>query len=67
FSASHGLAVRAVAVEVEDAELAFTTSVNHGAIPASSPFNLENGVKLAEVRLYGDVVLRYVSYNDPNH
>ncbi|GAU12321.1 hypothetical protein TSUD_252720 [Trifolium subterraneum] len=66
FSASHGLAVRAVAVEVEDAELAFTTSVNHGAIPASSPVNLENGVKLAEVRLYGDVVLRYVSYNNPN-
>ncbi|XP_045787079.1 4-hydroxyphenylpyruvate dioxygenase [Trifolium pratense] len=66
FSASHGLAVRAVAVEVEDAELAFTTSVNHGAIPVAPPVNLENGVKLAEVRLYGDVVLRYVSYNNPN-
>jgi 4-hydroxyphenylpyruvate dioxygenase len=67
FSASHGLAVRAVAVEVDDAELAFTTSVNHGAIPASPPVILENRVKLAEVRLYGDVVLRYISYNDPNH
>ncbi|KAK2377700.1 4-hydroxyphenylpyruvate dioxygenase [Trifolium repens] len=66
FSASHGLAVRAVAVEVDDAELAFTTSVNHGAIPASSPVNLDNRGKLAEVRLYGDVVLRYISYNNPN-
>ncbi|GAU12318.1 hypothetical protein TSUD_252690 [Trifolium subterraneum] len=66
FSASHGLAVRAVAVEVDDAEFAFTTSVNHGAIPASPPVNLDNRVKLAEVRLYGDVVLRYISYNNPN-
>ena len=66
FSASHGLAVRAVAVEVDDAELAFTTSVNNGAVPSSPPIILENNVKLAEVRLYGDVVLRYVSYNNPN-
>jgi 4-hydroxyphenylpyruvate dioxygenase len=41
FSASHGLAVRAVAVEVDDAELAFTTSVNHGAIPASPPVSVK--------------------------
>ncbi|XP_050903841.1 4-hydroxyphenylpyruvate dioxygenase [Lathyrus oleraceus] len=66
FSASHGLGVRAVAIEVEDAEVAFTTSVAHGAIPSSPPVVLDNRVKLAEVRLYGDVVLRYVSYNNPN-
>lgn len=67
FTASHGLAVRAVAVEVDDAATAFSTSVSHGAIPASPPVELENRVKIAEVRLYGDVVLRYVSYNDPCH
>jgi len=66
FCASHGLAVRAIAVEVDDAELAFKVSVNHGALPSSPPVVLENGVKLAEVRLFGDVVLRYVSYNNPN-
>lgn len=65
FSASHGLGVRAVAIEVDDAEFAYTTSVNHGAIPSSPPVVLDNRVKLAEVQLYGDVVLRYVSYNDP--
>ncbi|KAK2431519.1 4-hydroxyphenylpyruvate dioxygenase [Trifolium repens] len=58
FSASHGLAVRAVAVEVDDVELAFTTSINNGAIPASPPVNLDNRGKLAEVRLYGDAILQ---------
>jgi 4-hydroxyphenylpyruvate dioxygenase-like putative hemolysin len=32
FSNSHGLVVRAVAVEVEDVELAFTTNINYNAI-----------------------------------
>ncbi|KAJ1379662.1 Vicinal oxygen chelate [Sesbania bispinosa] len=67
FSAKHGLTVRAVAVEVADASDAFNTSVAHGAIPASPPVHLDNRVVIAEVRLYGDVVLRYVSYNDPSH
>lgn len=66
FSASHGLSVRAVAVEVDNAELAFTTSVNHGAVPSSPAVVLNNRVKLSEVRLFGDVVLRYISYNNPN-
>ncbi|EXB30302.1 4-hydroxyphenylpyruvate dioxygenase [Morus notabilis] len=65
FSTSHGLAVRAIAVEVEDAELAFVTSVAHGAKPSSRPIFLDNRVVIAEVRLYGDVVLRYVSYKSP--
>ncbi|XP_057441351.1 4-hydroxyphenylpyruvate dioxygenase [Lotus japonicus] len=65
FSAAHGLAVRAVAVEVADAVQAFSASINHGAIPVSPPVLLDNRMKLAEVQLYGDVVLRYVSYNDP--
>ncbi|KAK7300170.1 hypothetical protein RJT34_11007 [Clitoria ternatea] len=67
FSATHGLAVRAIAIEVDDAENAFNTSVAHGAIPASPPVILDGRVGFAEVRLYGDVVLRYVSYKFPSH
>ncbi|KAI3793801.1 hypothetical protein L1987_36423 [Smallanthus sonchifolius] len=67
FTASHGLAVRAIAIEVEDAENAYTVSVAHGAKPSSAPITLgNNDVVLSEVKLYGDVVLRYVSYKNPN-
>lgn len=66
FSASHGLGVRAIAIEVEDAELAFNTSVAHGAKPSSSPIVLDNRVVLSEIQLYGDAVLRYISYKTPN-
>ncbi|KAK9285342.1 hypothetical protein L1049_024533 [Liquidambar formosana] len=66
FSASHGLGVRAIAIEVEDAEVAFNTSVAHGAKPSSPPVVLDGRVVLSEVHLYGDVVLRYVSYKNPN-
>nr|ACN78586.1 4-hydroxyphenylpyruvate dioxygenase [Lactuca sativa] len=67
FTASHGLAVRSVAIEVEDAEIAFSVSVSHGAKPSSSPITLgNNDVVLSEVKLYGDVVLRYISYKNPN-
>ncbi|XP_050381754.1 LOW QUALITY PROTEIN: 4-hydroxyphenylpyruvate dioxygenase [Argentina anserina] len=67
FSAKHGLAVRAVAIQVSDADLAFHSSVSHGATPASPPVLLDGRVAVAEVGLYGDVVLRYVSYKDPTH
>ncbi|GMI76279.1 4-hydroxyphenylpyruvate dioxygenase, phytoene desaturation 1 [Hibiscus trionum] len=65
FSASHGLAVRAIALEVDDAETAFAISVSHGALPSSPPITLGNNneATLSEVKLYGDVVLRYISYN----
>ncbi|KAA8526192.1 hypothetical protein F0562_008069 [Nyssa sinensis] len=66
FSASHGLAVRSIAIEVEDAEVAFTTSVANGAKPASPPTLLDSRAVLAEVQLYGDVVLRYISYKNPS-
>ncbi|AAF24813.1 4-hydroxyphenylpyruvate dioxygenase [Arabidopsis thaliana] len=62
FFSSHGLGVRAVAIEVEDAESAFSISVANGAIPSSPPIVLNEAVTIAEVKLYGDVVLRYVSY-----
>ncbi|KAL5731996.1 4-hydroxyphenylpyruvate dioxygenase [Ranunculus cassubicifolius] len=67
FSGSHGLGVRAVAIEVEDAELAFEISVANGAKPASSPIQLsDDSVVISEVELYGDVVLRYLSFKNPN-
>ncbi|XP_052207496.1 4-hydroxyphenylpyruvate dioxygenase [Diospyros lotus] len=62
FAATHGLAVRSIAVEVEDAGLAFSTSVAHGAKPSSPPIILDGRAVIAEIQLYGDVVLRYVSY-----
>ncbi|WVZ77754.1 hypothetical protein U9M48_025581 [Paspalum notatum var. saurae] len=64
FAADHGLAVRAVALRVADAEDAFRASVAAGARPAFEPVDLGLGFRLAEVELYGDVVLRYVSYPD---
>ncbi|XP_009118533.2 4-hydroxyphenylpyruvate dioxygenase [Brassica rapa] len=64
FFSSHGLGVRAVAIEVEDAESAFSISVANGAVPSSPPNVLNGAVTIAEVKLYGDVVLRYVSYHN---
>ncbi|OAY71479.1 4-hydroxyphenylpyruvate dioxygenase [Ananas comosus] len=62
FVAAHGLAVRAVALRVADAAAAFRVSVAHGARPAFPPADLGDGFALSEVELYGDVVLRYVSF-----
>jgi 4-hydroxyphenylpyruvate dioxygenase len=74
FFQKHGLAARAVALHVKDAETAFEVSVRNGATPVLEPTFLstcpgqeKQGVKttgcyIAEVQLYGDVVLRYVSY-----
>ncbi|GAA0166793.1 oxygenase [Lithospermum erythrorhizon] len=67
FVASHGLGVRAVAVEVEDAHVAFSTSVSRGANPVVEPVVLRDGrTVIAEVGLYGDVVLRFVSCGGGN-
>ncbi|XP_066392183.1 4-hydroxyphenylpyruvate dioxygenase-like [Miscanthus floridulus] len=62
FAADYGLAVRAVAVRVSDAAEAFRASVAAGARPAFSPAELGRGFVFAEVELYGDAVLRFVSY-----
>uniref|UniRef100_A0A0E0JW15 4-hydroxyphenylpyruvate dioxygenase n=1 Tax=Oryza punctata TaxID=4537 RepID=A0A0E0JW15_ORYPU len=64
FAADHGLAVRAVALRVADAADAYRASVAAGARPAFEPADLGGGFGLAEVELYGDVVLRFVSYPD---
>ncbi|KAH1214187.1 4-hydroxyphenylpyruvate dioxygenase [Glycine max] len=61
------LLVRAIALEVADTEVAFIASVVKGAEPASPPVLLNDRIGFVEVRLYGDVVLRYVSYKDVPH
>jgi 4-hydroxyphenylpyruvate dioxygenase len=92
FFQKHGLAARAVGIEVIDAKRAFEASVANGAIPVLEPTFLptcpaqlkarringddgtskskeEDGCYISEVELYGDVVLRYVSFitSNENH
>ena len=75
FFQKHGLAARAVAIEVKDAKKAFEASVANGAVPVLEPTTVPacpgqtkalpispHGCQMAEVELYGDVVLRYVSF-----
>ena len=80
FFQKHGLAARAIGIEVVDAKAAFEASVANGATPVLEPSFLptcpaqlkannnsssnsnSSGCYIAEVELYGDVVLRYVSY-----
>eukprot|EP01104_Vermistella_antarctica_P002596 TRINITY_DN12811_c0_g1_i1.p1 TRINITY_DN12811_c0_g1~~TRINITY_DN12811_c0_g1_i1.p1 ORF type:complete len:450 (+),score=131.48 TRINITY_DN12811_c0_g1_i1:79-1350(+) len=70
FVGRHGLAVRAVGIVVDDATVAFNTSVENGARPVLEPKELlpEDGEKgsaiISEVELYGEVVLRYIQYKD---
>ncbi|KQJ93508.1 4-hydroxyphenylpyruvate dioxygenase [Brachypodium distachyon] len=67
FTADHGgLAVRAVALRVSSASDAFHASVSAGARPSFPPADLGQGFALAEVELYGDVVLRFISHPDEN-
>lgn len=66
FLKRHGLAVRALGITVAEAAVAFETSVKHGAEPKQSPVRLldaatNTSLTVAEVKLYGDVVLRFVS------
>ena len=65
FFATHGIGVRAVGIRVGDAAKAFNACVENGGVPVQEPLTLtaENGsaLTIAEVQLYGDVVLRYVS------
>ncbi|XP_027171087.1 4-hydroxyphenylpyruvate dioxygenase [Coffea eugenioides] len=64
FTATHGLGVRAIAIEVADVETAFSVAVSRGAKPVFSPVLLDNSTFLAEIHLYGDVVLRLISYKN---
>ncbi|PIA41354.1 hypothetical protein AQUCO_02200043v1 [Aquilegia coerulea] len=65
FSVTHGLAVRAIAIEVEDAAQAFNITVANGAKPSSPPIKLDEDILLSEICLYGDVVLRFLSFKTP--
>jgi 4-hydroxyphenylpyruvate dioxygenase len=66
FFISHGIGVRAVGIRVADASVAFAACVENGGVPVQEPLTMtgEDGsssMVIAEVQLYGDVVLRYVS------
>lgn len=76
FFQKHGLAARAVGLHVRDAKAAYEASVANGAkgvleptfVPTCSA-QVKKGVTskgcfMSEVELYGDVVLRYVSFPD---
>jgi len=64
FNARHGLAVRAVGIIVNNTEEAYRITTENGAVGAVKPYTLEDkdGGKahIAEIALYGDVVLRFV-------
>uniref|UniRef100_A0A7S0UWB0 4-hydroxyphenylpyruvate dioxygenase n=1 Tax=Polytomella parva TaxID=51329 RepID=A0A7S0UWB0_9CHLO len=68
FIERHGLAVRTIALIVDDANDAFEKAVANGAEPVQSPVTLESSSPIesgyqvvSEVMLYGDVVLRFIS------
>ena len=79
FFATHGLAARAIGLQVASASQAFAASVERGAVPVVEPtlvpacqgqqqqqqdYALDGeplACEIAEVVLYGDVVLRFVS------
>lgn len=64
FICTHGLAARAVGLQVGDAAQAYEVSVANGAKGVRPPTKLEDGggcAVVSEVLLYGDVVLRYIS------
>ncbi|KAL3770645.1 hypothetical protein ACHAWU_004344 [Discostella pseudostelligera] len=72
FYSKHGLAVRAVGVEVKDARMAYECAVKNGAVGVLEPTSIPNlnkeqtniqDCQIAEVSLYGDVVLRFVSFD----
>ena len=68
----HGLAVRAIAIRVADAEVAYSISTKNGAIGILAPhtlIDLETGksMVISEIKMFGDVVIRWVSgeFNGP--
>ena len=80
FVGEHGLAVRAIGIEVADADTAFRAAVKNGAEAVLEPTivrgrtndaddaekkgsetSASSEATIAEVKLYGDVVMRFVS------
>ena len=69
FFDKHGLGVSAVAIEVDNVEEAFDIMMVNGAAACLTPIKVvdKNGLgsaDIAEVRLYGDVVLRLVNLDN---
>jgi len=67
FFTRHGMAVRAVAVEVDDIQHAFAQAVANGAKTTLAPTTITptSTTQVAEIELYGDVVLRLIQ-QDPS-
>uniref|UniRef100_K3WDR9 4-hydroxyphenylpyruvate dioxygenase n=1 Tax=Globisporangium ultimum (strain ATCC 200006 / CBS 805.95 / DAOM BR144) TaxID=431595 RepID=K3WDR9_GLOUD len=66
FTQKHGLAVRALGIKVADAKEAYEISVKNGAVGVLEPKALTDKVSgkstvMSEVKLYGDVVIRWMS------
>jgi 4-hydroxyphenylpyruvate dioxygenase len=61
FFSKHGLAGRAIGIEVEDAAAAYEACVAHGGEGVTAPIESATGYTVSEVAAYGDVVLRFVS------
>eukprot|EP00736_Rhodelphis_marinus_P006274 Rmarinus@m.4843 len=64
FSRKHGFGARAIALEVEDAQVAFDTAVKNGGKPLMAPQILEGEdgkMVVADVMVYGDTAMRFVS------
>lgn len=68
FINDHGMAVRAVGIKVGDAAAAFTAATANGAVPVLAPQTLTDAKTgevcvLAEVKLFDDTVMRFISGN----
>lgn len=66
FVLKHGLAVRALGIKVADAKAAYEISVQNGGEGVLAPHTLTDKhsgktTVLSEVKIYGDVVIRWVS------
>ncbi|KAM1914924.1 hypothetical protein ACFX13_034831 [Malus domestica] len=51
FSATHGLGIHTISIQVENVVSSFTTSVAYGAKPSAAPILLDNCVTIAKVQL----------------
>lgn len=67
FFSKHGFAANAVAITVADAEQAYKISTENGAIGVTPPFTMSDDdgtVVISEIKLYDDVVLRFIQKGD---
>ncbi len=65
FIGKHGLAVRAIGLEVDDVVLAYNTIIANGGRPILPPTRVNHTMcsfaDIAEISLYGDVVMRLIN------